>query len=147
PSRCVASPSTAPTTIRAAVAGWDPETAGNVLAGVLQRAEIPFRVRTKSGQKHYQFTYCPNAPDPDGAHSHECAVIIGTDGRFSVQCRHSQDATWGVFKSIIGWPEHSRQVMRELGIRPRSTPYRATDDGLFYLQRFRGRMRKVRMTN
>jgi hypothetical protein len=38
---------------RPAGTGWDAQTASRVLAGVLQREEISFRVRTISGQKHY----------------------------------------------------------------------------------------------
>jgi hypothetical protein len=48
---------------------------------------------------------------------------------------------------LIGWADHARKVMRELGIPPRSLPYRATDAGFLYLQRSRGRLVKIRLTN
>jgi hypothetical protein len=132
---------------RAAVAGWDAKTAGKVLAAVLERAELTFRVKKQGGDHHYQFKYCPSTPDPDGQHSHECGIVVQADGRFSVKCLHDEGATWLDFKYLIGWFDHAPQVMRELGIAPRSCPYRATDAGLFYLQRHRGHRRKVRMTN
>jgi hypothetical protein len=138
---------TAPTTTPPSGTGWDRETASRVLAGVLERAEIPFRVRTKSGLKHYEFTFCPLARDPEGRHTHKCSVFVHGDGRFGARCRHDEDANWVSFKLRIGWFDHAPQVMRELGVAPRSCPYRATDAGLFYLQRHRGHRRKVRMTN
>jgi hypothetical protein len=104
-------------------------------------------VRKKGGDRHYQLTYCPNTRDLDGRHSHECAVIVRANGTFAVQCRHDRDATWGDFKGLIDWADHARKVMRQLGVAPRSVPYLAADDGLYYLQRFRGRTVKTRLTN
>ncbi len=141
------SSSTPHTTTRVAGTGWDAETAGRVLAGVLERSELSYRVKKKGGDKHYQFTHCPNTSDPDGRHSHECAIIVRADGTFTAKCRHDQDATWQTFRLAIGWPDHVRNVMKHLGIAPRSCPYRATDSGLIYLQRSRGRRVKRRLTN
>src|SRR5262245_42362016 len=143
----LATSNTAPATARLPGTGWDAETAGKVLGGVLERAELPFRLTKKGGDYHYRFKYCPNTPDPDGQHSHECAIIVRAGARIGVHCRHDADATWLDFKYLIGWFDHAPQVVRERGIAPRSCPYRVTDAGLVYLRRSRGRLTKVRLTN
>ena len=121
-------------------AAWDGATAGKVLAAVLTRSELGFRIRGRGEEQCYELQECPCGE----GRRFGCCVVVRTDGTFLARCHHG--ATWKDYKQSLGWREHARAVMRELGVAPRSfVPYLAADSGLYF--RRHKRAGRVRLTN
>ncbi len=129
----------------APVADWDPETANRMLKSVLERSEMAFKVRKRGGDHHYLLDHCPNH-DLD-RNFPQCAVVVRADGTFMFRCQRDENATWQRFKKLVSWEKHARPVMRELGVAPRSLPYRLRDDGLYYVRRLGSRVVRVQLTS
>lgn len=130
----------------APVAAWDATTAARVLGGVLQRSGLAFRPATLGGDQVYQLEACPVA-DGEDDDPYGCGVAVRADGSFTPRCRHEAHIPWKDFKKLISWAEHVKSVIRELGVPPRSLPYRATDSGLVYLLRIGKRVESVPLSN
>jgi hypothetical protein len=118
----------------APVSSWDTVTACQVLAGVLIRHELAFRVKERDGELYFELEECPCADVGEG-NRYRCYLVVRTDGTYGVRCLHNSVASWSSFKALIGWQEHARGVRRALGIPPRSIPYRTTESGLVFLLR------------
>jgi hypothetical protein len=139
--------STPPPPRPAPAASWNQPTAAKVFAGVLERAGVTFREEEKGGERVFQFEDCPLYAATDDEEMPACAVAVGADGSFEVRCCHSAHFRWKDLKLVIGWAEHAKDVIRQLGVPSRAVPYRANDKGLFFLLRFKKRVQRIPLSN
>jgi hypothetical protein len=108
---------------------------------------VPFRTEDEGGLRQFVLEACP-IDDQEDSPPYTCRVTVRADGSFAVHCEHDAAARWRDFKSLVGWAQHARSVMKELGVAPPpAAPYRATDAGLFLLQRVGKRVAKLQLTN
>lgn len=127
--------------------GWDAETAVKIMTGVLDRAELSYRIKKKQGDHFFEFENCPHHTDPDGD-TYECCVIVRADGSLAAKCQHDAEATWKEhFKPVIGWDEHADGVKDELGIKRSTIPYKPTPHGIVHLKMTANDVVQVPLTN
>ena len=127
--------------------GWNADTSNQVMAGVLDKSGLTYRVKHKGGDTLYEFEECPHHDDPDGD-TYECCVIVRGDGSFAAKCQHDADATWKEhFKPKIGWETHGGAVPTELGHAPKSVPYQATPGGIVRMKSSADGVVKTPLTN
>jgi hypothetical protein len=127
---------------------WNAEISCAVLQGLLDRAELLYRVKKKHGDVFYEFKDCPHHDDPDGD-KYECCAIVRSDGSFAAKCQHDADAGWQDFKPFIQWEENVGAVKQELGLSSagKNGNYLQSDAGLVHRMTTKHGDVDVRLTN